>query len=49
MSQQAQLRSDKGSCPPQENKGAAWYYANPKDAAKNIKGYVAFWKGVKVE
>ncbi len=21
----------------------------PKDAAKNITGYVAFWKGVKVE
>lgn len=31
------------------NEGAAWYYANPKDAANNIKGYVAFWKGVKVE
>lgn len=31
------------------NKDAAWYYANPKDAAKNIKDYVAFWKGVKVE
>ena len=33
----------------QENKDAAWYYPEPKDAAKNIKGYIAFWKGVKVE
>ncbi len=31
------------------NKDAAWYYPSPKDAAKNIKDYVAFWKGVKVE
>ncbi len=33
----------------QENKDAAWYYPQPKDAAKQITGYVAFWKGVKVE
>ena len=33
----------------QTNKDAAWYYLETKDAAKNIKGYVAFWKGVKVE
>jgi uncharacterized protein (DUF427 family) len=32
----------------QQNKEAAWYYPEPKDAAKNIKDYVAFWKGVKV-
>jgi uncharacterized protein (DUF427 family) len=32
-----------------KNAGAAWYYPEPKDAAKQIKGYVAFWKGVKVE
>lgn len=32
-----------------ENKDAAWYYPTPKDAANNIKGYIAFWKGVKVE
>ena len=32
----------------QENRDAAWYYPEPKDAAKNIKDYVAFWKGVKV-
>ena len=31
------------------NKDAAWYYPDPKPAAKNIAGYVAFWKGVKVE
>lgn len=30
------------------NAGAAWYYPQPKDAAKQIKGYVAFWRGVKV-
>ncbi|MGB1285798.1 MAG: DUF427 domain-containing protein [Aggregatilineales bacterium] len=30
------------------NKGAAWYYPQPKDAAKEIKDHVAFWKGVKV-
>ena len=33
----------------QVNKDAAWYYPSPKEAAKHIKGYVAFWKGVKVE
>lgn len=32
----------------QINSDAAWYYPNPKDAAKPIKGYIAFWKGVKV-
>jgi uncharacterized protein (DUF427 family) len=32
-----------------ENKDAAWYYPKAKDAAKNIEGYVAFWKGVTVE
>lgn len=31
------------------NPDAAWYYPTPKDAAKNITGYIAFWKGVKVE
>lgn len=31
-----------------ENKDAAWYYADPKTAAAEIKGRVAFWKGVKV-
>jgi uncharacterized protein (DUF427 family) len=33
----------------QVNKDAAWYYPTPKDAAKNIEGYIAFWRGVKVE
>ena len=33
----------------QENKDAAWYYPEPKDAAKQIKDHVAFWKGVEVE
>ena len=33
----------------QENKDAAWYYPDPKPAAKNIAGYIAFWRGVKVE
>lgn len=28
---------------------AAWFYAEPKPEAANIKGYVAFWKGVQVE
>ena len=32
----------------QHNKDAAWYYPAPKDAAKQIANYVAFWKGVKV-
>ncbi len=31
------------------NKDAAWYYPDPKEAAKQIKDYIAFWKGVKVE
>jgi uncharacterized protein (DUF427 family) len=31
------------------NQDAAWYYPEPKSAASNIKGYVAFWRGVKVE
>jgi uncharacterized protein (DUF427 family) len=32
-----------------ENKGAAWYYSEPKEAAAMIKDRVAFWKGVVVE
>ena len=31
------------------NKDAAWYYPSPKEAAKHITGYVAFWKGVQVD
>jgi uncharacterized protein (DUF427 family) len=33
----------------EENKDAAWYYPEPKYAAKEIKDRVAFWKGVKVQ
>jgi uncharacterized protein (DUF427 family) len=33
----------------QENKDAAWYYPDPKPKAQNIKGYIAFWRGVQVE
>jgi uncharacterized protein (DUF427 family) len=32
----------------QQNVNAAWYYPTPKDAAKQIAGRVAFWKGVQV-
>ena len=32
----------------QTNSGAAWFYPEPKSAASNIAGYVAFWKGVQV-
>jgi uncharacterized protein (DUF427 family) len=31
-----------------ENKDAAWYYPAPEQAAKEIKDYVAFWRGVEV-
>ena len=31
------------------NENAAWCYPEPSDAAKNIKDYVAFWKGVEVQ
>ena len=30
------------------NKDAAWYYPDTKPDAKNIEGYVAFWKGVEI-
>lgn len=30
------------------NKDAAWYYPEPKDAARNITDRIAFWKGVVV-
>ncbi|QDU83489.1 hypothetical protein Pla163_05880 [Planctomycetes bacterium Pla163] len=32
----------------QRNENAAWIYREPKDAAKEIAGHVAFWKGVEV-
>ena len=31
-----------------ENRDAVWYYADPKDAARLIRGRVAFWKGVQI-
>ena len=31
------------------NADAAWSYPEPKDAAEEIKGRVAFWRGVRVE
>jgi uncharacterized protein (DUF427 family) len=33
----------------QENQDAAWYYPDPKPAARNIKGHIAFWRGVEIE
>jgi uncharacterized protein (DUF427 family) len=32
----------------QVNENAAWFYPDPKPAAQNIAGRVAFWKGVQV-
>ncbi len=30
------------------NANAAWTYPEPKEAASEIRGHVAFWKGVEV-
>jgi uncharacterized protein (DUF427 family) len=30
------------------NRDAAWFYANPLPAAREITDYVAFWRGVQV-
>ena len=30
------------------NGDAAWYYPQPKPLAKNIRNFIAFWKGVQV-
>jgi uncharacterized protein (DUF427 family) len=32
----------------QQNKDAVWYYPEPSELARGIKGKVAFWKGVQV-
>lgn len=32
----------------QVNANACWYYSQPKDSAAQIRGRVAFWKGVQV-
>lgn len=31
------------------NPGAAWFYADPKSGAEDIKDRVAFWRGVRIE
>lgn len=31
------------------NENAAWYYPEPSDAAKEIRGRIAFWRGVRIE
>lgn len=31
------------------NQDAAWYYPEPRDAAGQIRGHIAFWRGVSVE
>jgi len=33
----------------ERNADAAWFYPNPKPAAEQIKDYIAFWKGVRVD
>lgn len=30
------------------NNNAAWYYPEPSEAAQQIKGYIAFWRGVEI-
>ena len=30
------------------NYDAAWYYPHPSEAARSIKGFIAFWRGVEV-
>ena len=32
----------------EENRDAAWFYATPKDAAREIEGRIAFWHGVAI-
>lgn len=32
----------------QENQDAAWYYPDPKPAARSVKHHMAFWRGVEV-
>jgi len=31
-----------------ENPDAAWYYPETYEAAKHVKGRIAFWKGIEV-
>jgi len=32
----------------EKNEDAAWYYPLPKEAASEIRNYVAFWRGVNI-
>ena len=32
----------------QSNLDAAWFYADPKPAADQVRGRIAFWKGVQI-
>ena len=32
----------------ERNEDAAWTYPDPKAAAQNIRGYIAFWNGVEI-
>jgi uncharacterized protein (DUF427 family) len=32
----------------EENTDAAWYYADPYPKAEEIRGRIAFWKGVEI-
>ncbi|KRV48017.1 hypothetical protein AQ490_27175 [Wenjunlia vitaminophila] len=32
----------------EENQDAAWYYPEPSEAARQIAGHIAFWRGVEV-
>jgi uncharacterized protein (DUF427 family) len=31
------------------NQDAAWFYPEPKEAARQITGHIAFWRGVQIE
>ncbi|MDJ0847623.1 MAG: DUF427 domain-containing protein [Myxococcota bacterium] len=33
----------------ERNADAAWFYPEPKDAAREIKNWFAFWRGVEVQ
>ncbi len=32
----------------QSNPDAAWFYTDPKPAANQVRGRIAFWKGVQI-
>ncbi len=31
------------------NKDGAWFYPEPKEKAKEIKDYISFWRGVRIQ